>query len=242
MTSYYNKYFENMEWLNDMDETWVSFIESVPEAHFWERRAVFKNGLDVDFVLVDESLLMNDVESLTILKEICTNSINIVFDKIDAADIFHQLSSDKHDFTYPTVFEFNNLVSDFYFHYLWAFKKLLRGELWVAHRSIDTYLKSLLLTMLQWHAHAVHGEKHQTYYNGRYLEKWAGKDVQENLKNVFSSYDRACMREALINTQKLFTKKARDFSKRLNYKFPVCGEEKLTGWVDVNYYKKQGDV
>lgn len=45
--------------------------------------------------------------------------------------------------------EFLNLTNDFYFHNIWAAKKLLRGELWSAKMCVDAYLKNYLLKMIE---------------------------------------------------------------------------------------------
>lgn len=235
VTTNCTKYFQSQEWLHEIDEMWVSFTESVPDANFWERRAVFKYGLDVDFVIIDENLLLESVDSLRIVKEICNKNVNVIIDKINATNIFRQLVTKKKKFAFPTVFEFSNLVNDFYFHYLWAYKKLLRGEFWVALRCIDSYLKAHLLRMLEWHEHALHGEEYQTLYDGRYIEKWISKGTLDRLSGVFSTYNQADMEKALRNTQELFTEKAKDFSKRQNYEFPTNGEEKIIEWVENNY-------
>lgn len=235
VTSNCTKYFKSQGWLQEIDEMWVSFTESVPDVNFWERRAVFKYGLDVDFVIIDENLLLKSIDSLPIVKEICSKNVKVIIDKINATNILNQLTNSQKEFTFPTAFEFSNLVNDFYFHYLWAYKKLLRGELWIALRCVNSYLKEHLLTMLEWHEHALHGKEYETFYNGRYIEKWISRDTLNRFSDIFSTYNQVDMKKALRNTLVLFTETAKDFSERRNYVFPTNGVEKLIEWVEKNY-------
>ena len=42
-----------------------------------------------------------------------------------------------------------NMINDFFFHTIWASKKILRGELWTAKMCIDAYLKKYLLKITE---------------------------------------------------------------------------------------------
>jgi Streptomycin adenylyltransferase. len=232
VTNNYKKYFNSADWLQKIDEVWVSFSESVPEANFWERRTVFKNGLDVDIIIVDESLLLQSIDSLPILQAIGNKGISVIIDKINALNVFNQLTKSNNDFSFPSELQFNNLVNDFYFHYLWAYKKLRRGEYWVAIRCINSYLKARLLTMLEWYEHALRGKEYATFYDGRYIEKWVSKDTLDRFKDIFSAYDHSEMEKALRNTVELFTEKAEDFSEIKGYTFPIDGIKKLIEWIE----------
>lgn len=235
VTSNRIKYFESSDWLREIEEMWVSFTESDSSANFWERRAIFKDGLDVDFIIIDESQLMEDIDSMPIVKDICNKEVNVIIDKINATSKLHQLRTLPRVFTFPTDNEFNNLVNDFYFHFLWAYKKIMRGEYWIALRCINSYLQSRLLTMLEWHEHALHGVNYQTYYDGRFLEKWVDQGVLDRFKGTFSTYDQAAMESALKNLVVLFTEKAKDLCNQKNYFYPCEGVEKLTEWIEKNF-------
>lgn len=70
--------------------------------------------------------------------------------------------------------EFDNIVNDFYFHNIWADKKLRRGELWSAKMCVDAYLKGRLLKMIELYCYEIEGK--DVWHDGRFLDKWL--DVQ----------------------------------------------------------------
>lgn len=238
VTSERSKYFDSLEWIQEIDEMWLTFTESDDELHFWERRVIFKDGLDVDFIIIDESILMDNIDSMPIVKEICNKNVNVIVDKINATSKLHQLRTEVKEFSFPTEAEFNNLVNDFYFHYLWAYKKLLRGEYWIALRCINSYLQSKLLTMLEWHEHAIHGVNYPTFYDGRFLERWVEDSTLNRLNGIFSTYNQANMESAIKNTVDLFTDKAMDLCNRMDYVFPIDKVQKLTDWIEKNYINR----
>jgi Streptomycin adenylyltransferase/Transaldolase/Fructose-6-phosphate aldolase len=51
----------------------------------------------------------------------------------------------------PDQAAFAQLTHDFWYHLLWAAKKLRRGELWIAAQTCNCHLKGLLVTLLAWH-------------------------------------------------------------------------------------------
>ncbi len=235
VTGNLEKYYSDGSWLSSIDDVWVTFTESAKDINYWERRCVFSKGLDVDFIIVDKAKLLNPQESFPVLNDICHKTLQVVMDKENLFPYFSRFITDKHGYTLPTQNDYDNLVSDFYFHYLWAYKKCLRGEYWVALQCLNSYLKSKTLIMIEWYEHLLHGNDYNTFYQGRHLEKWAEESIKSELKNIFSSYNKDSIIKALDANRTLFTRIAKDTAKMIDYVFPEEKVTKLVCWVNEKY-------
>lgn len=235
VTSNLEKYYSDGSWLSSIDDVWVTFTESAKDINYWERRCVFSKGLDVDFIIVDKAKLLNPQESFPVLNDVCHKTLQVVMDKGNLFPYFNRFITDKHDCTLPLQNDYDNLVNDFYFHYLWAYKKCLRGEYWVALQCLNSYLKSKTLTMIEWYEHLLHGNDYNTFYQGRHLEKWAEESIKSELENIFSSYNKDSIIKALDANRILFTRIAKDTAKMIDYVFPEEKVAKLVDWVNEKY-------
>ena len=104
----------------------------------------------------------------------------------------------------PAEATFLEVVNDMWYHAVWTAKKLRRGELWIAKRCCDEYLKALLLQMVEWHTLATKRPQVQMWFNGRFLETWADPRVLDRLRTAFTSNNQADVQRALFATLNLF--------------------------------------
>lgn len=224
-------YLDTDSWLQKIRECWVSFAESAPEIGYWERRAVFDGGLDADFVLVDEGLLAFP-DKLPVVREICDiNKLSILIDKKGISDRVLALGSEPRAIGLPTEAAFANLVGDFYFHCLWAKKKLMRGEYWVAYRCVNGYLKARLLSMIEWYSRSIHGDAHPIGYDGRFLEQWADPEIIDELKACFCGMEKEPIATALNATGDLFSRLARIVADKNVFRYPTLGADRIRSLV-----------
>lgn len=231
-------YFNNSDWLSYIDEVWFSFTEADPGINHWERRCIFKNGLDVDFIIVDGDQLKDGVASFPVLNEICLDSLQVIVDKNNIRPFFNRFINNKTAYKGPSRSEFENIVNDFYFHYLWCYKKCLRGEYWVALQCVNGYLKNKTLKMIEWYEHSVNGVDYNTYYQGRYIEKWAENSIKIDMNKIYSNYSKENIISALNENIRMFTKIA-DLTGSMNgYDVPKKEIDKLINWVNTNYTNK----
>ncbi len=221
------RYVDSAAWAEAIGPAWFSFSESVPEAYHRERRFLFAGGLDVDVVVVEANRLKTDPESLVIAREICSRGIRVILDKDGLDSAFEGLVGAIRPFSFPAAAEFANLTSDFYFHYLWAIKKCLRGEYWVALQCVNGYLKRKTLSALEWYERSVHGTDYDTRYEGRYLERWIDDDLRGDLAPTFAACDKDGILDALDATFRFFTKVARGAATALSYPFPEAAIAEL---------------
>ena len=125
--------------------------------------------------------------------------------------------------------EFRNTVSDFFFHTIWACKKLRRGELWSAKMCIDAYLKNLLLKMIEQYGIAFSGA--DVWHDGRFIDRWADPSVTGELGSCFAHYDAGDCRKALAATHKLFARLASSVAEKRGYSYPVKAQETAAAYL-----------
>lgn len=236
VTDSLKRYFAEEEWLSSIDEVWVTFIESAADINYWERRCVFSNGLDVDFVIVDKEKLLDTTGAFPVLHDICRKTMKVLLDKDNYKEQFTRfMNTGRKQYTDPTQEEYCNLVNDFYFHYLWSYKKCLRGEYWVALQCVNNYLKSKTLSMIEWYEHALHGNEYHTFYQGRFIEKWIDEPIKKELETIYSAYGKENIISALDANMHLFTRLAKMVGESQKFDFPEKRVDKLINWVRTNY-------
>ncbi|MBQ2407029.1 MAG: aminoglycoside 6-adenylyltransferase, partial [Lachnospiraceae bacterium] len=74
------------------------------------------------------------------------------------------------------------------------------------------------------------------WHNGRFLERWAEKEVLMDLEKCFAHYDKDDMVSALFSTEDLFGKLASQTAEMKGYKYPKEAENYakllLSGYMD----------
>ena len=114
-----------------------------------------------------------------------------------------------------TAEEFENMLNDFYFHNIWASKKLLRGELWSAKMCVDAYLKNYLLKAMELYCYEIEGK--DVWHDGRFIDKWAGEEISNELRNCFAHYEKEDVLNALKATNILFEELTRKIAVEKGY-------------------------
>ena len=71
--------------------------------------------------------------------------------------------------------------------------------------------------MMEWHARAVHGWDYDTWFDGRFIERWAEPDVISQLSSVFAHYDLDDVKNALVQTVKMHRRLSTGIGRRLGY-------------------------
>jgi aminoglycoside 6-adenylyltransferase len=223
-------YLMATDWLIAIDKVWFTFLEKSSTGEPFERRALFEDGSDVDFMFLSPETLSQDFYS-TPLPEIMGRGVRVLLDKDDLlaglpGDLPPEPVSPR-----PTPQAFIEAVNDFWFHAAWTAKKLKRGELWTAKMCCDIYMKGILLNLVAWHARATRSEQLDTWFNGRFLEEWAAPQVVRELRDAFAYYDEEEVWRALTVSMALFHRVAQETAARWQYHYPGEGAEKMIAWV-----------
>jgi len=249
------RYLDDTDWLHRFGVPCVTFVEPTATGNGEERRVLFEGGLDVDFSVLSSRGFRVLLRGLAIrqrfpavfrrlpaglrreaedaardLPAIVGRGYRVLFDK---DGLFTRLLAalarqEKGIARPPSPAAFQELVHDFWYHALWAARKLRRGELWVAKSACDGSMKRQVLQMLRWHAGATRGWDQDTWHEGRFLEQWADPRAMAELRGAFAHYDAQDVRRALPATMALFRWLARETADRLGYPYPAAADDYVT--------------
>jgi aminoglycoside 6-adenylyltransferase len=224
------RYLAEIAWLDAIGETWFSFLERDAQSEPFERRVLFADGCDIDFIFCSPESVQNGFPG-TPLPEILRRGWRALLDKDGLLEGLPVGGSNRPALPLPGALEFNAAVNDFWFHAAWTAKKLRRGELWTAKNCCDVYLKRLLLEMVTWQARATRGSDLDTWFSGRFLEQWADPRALQGLQNAFAHYAEADIWRALMASMALFDQLAGETAERLQCDYPAEDAAKMIAWV-----------
>jgi len=226
-------YLANFDWLRNLGDVRATFLEPTPMGDGMGCRVLFNGGLDVDFSIVSsaptEQGIVHDPHSET--TKILGRGMHVLLDRDGRVPPVDQTPTESGSWSPPAQSEFIETANDFWYHAVWTAKKLRRGEVWTAMMCCDVYMKRLLLKALECHARVLNGWDYDTWYDGRFLERWADARVLEGLRVAFARYARDDIRSALLATMDLFRWVGKEIAERLDYAYPTLTDEYATGLV-----------
>jgi aminoglycoside 6-adenylyltransferase len=97
-------------------------------------------------------------------------------------------------------------------------------------------MQHLLLRMIEWHARAKRGWGYDTWFRGRFLEKWADPQALRQMRDVFSHYDEADVKRSLLAAMSLFRALALETAERLGYSYPEEADKQVTEWIRARFH------
>jgi len=239
ITSSPEGYLSRTDWLENIGNPLLTFVEPTAAGGEMERRVLFEGMLDVDFSIIPEQKaqqLRHDLISSQIAADIANTfgrGMRILLDKKGIADQIRTFitSIGAPKVTSPTQNEFLGVINDFLYHTVFTVKHLRRGEIWWAGMCCNCYMQRLLLRMIEWHAKATWGQNHDTWFRGRFLEEWADSRVLEGLGCTFAQYGKEEIKPALLATMHLFRWIAIETAEKLGYQYPSMLDSHVTEWV-----------
>lgn len=239
-------YLETTDWLDHIGKHWLTCEIPTPTGEQRARIARFEGDAQIDFIIIPSrgirlaGLLLRFLArypqgkrylpgrlcaQLDAFSETLSQGVRILVDKDGVWSPLVRLQVQCPLPAPPTESEFRNLVNSLWLWSIWSARILKRGELWRAKYNCDHEIKAMILQMLEWHARAKHGWDHRTWYDGRFLERWAEPDVFMELRSTFAHYDEENTRQALLATVNLFRRLAAETSELLKYPYQATTEE-----------------
>ena len=182
-----------------------------------ERRCIFEDSLDVDMIVLTPERF-DAVVKEGIASWVCNRGYKVLYDTMGFEKLMAQYIKCEVGSADISEAEYKNRINDFYFHIIWASKKILRGEFWSGKMCLDAYLKGHLLRIME--AYTTCKYHTDTWHDGRFLDRWADSETKNELKNCFAHYERDDMVSALKATFKLFTRLAGELADMKGYPFP----------------------
>lgn len=220
------KWFSN-EYPKLLGNVSVSFIEPTLGGGK-ERRCIYENDLDVDMIVFTPDQFKKALED-GVAGWVMNRGYKILYDSENFGDLINRYVKPGHSNPTMTEEEFVNRVNDFYFHNIWASKKLKRGEIWSAKMCVDAYLKNHLLKMIEFYCHKANGT--DVWHDGRFIDRWAGEEIIGELKNCFAHYESRDIMKALLATHNLFSEITKKIAKNEGFKYPdkaeICAKQYL---------------
>lgn len=194
----------------------ISFIEPTLGGGK-ERRCIYDDDKDVDMLIFTPEHFETIIKE-GVAEQVMNRGYDVLYDSMGCTQLLKRYIKPGH--SNPTISEeeFVNTVNIFYFHDIWASKKLKRGELWSAKMCVDSYLKNHLLRMMELYRYK--SDDVDIWHDGRFLEKWAGDEILRELGMCFAHYDEEDVRKALIATHKLFERITEELAKIEGFEYP----------------------
>ena len=186
-----------------------------------EYRAIYDEDKDVDMIIFTSEQFTEAVKN-GVASWVMNRGYDFLCDNAGFSELVRE--NVKPSVALPQISEgdFLNLTNDFYFHNIWATKKLLRGELWSAKMCVDSYLKNYLLKMIELYCYQEDGR--DVWHDGRFIDRWVDDWILEKLKLCFAHYEEADIKNALLNSHELFRKLAAEVAEKNSFEYPLKAE------------------
>lgn len=190
-----------------------------------ERRVLYGGSLDVDMIIFTPEQFVEATKG-GVSSWVMNRGYEVLYDAEQYSALLEKYISTEISITDMSESEYVNMVNDFFFHIVWASKKVLRGELWSAKMCVDAYLKNYLLKMIEVYS----ASKYHTdvWHDGRFLDRWAEESIRNDLKKCFAHYDKEDIIVALSSTMKLFGRLAGNVADMKGYAYPETADEYAT--------------
>lgn len=204
-----------------LGEVNISFIEPTLGGGK-ERRCIYDADRDVDMIIFTSDQF-NEALKKGVASWVMNRGYNVLYDAISIENAIDIYVEKGHSTPNMSAEEFENVVNDFYFHNIWACKKLLRGELWSAKMCVDSYLKNYLLKVIELYCYEA--DERDVWHDGRFLDKWAGEHICNELSKCFAHYEKQDVLSALKATHNLFEEITRKIATKNGYGYPDKAEK-----------------
>lgn len=209
-------------WLAEFGTPVLTFAEETAVGGQLERRVLYDDGGDVDFSIIHPeaaAALAASAEGAAVLRR-GRRSL------YDADGRFQSIPLEPLAAGWPPpAASVADAAHDFWYHVLWAARKLVRGELWVALHCLHGHLAPLLRRAVEWDAAA--GGAQDVWFRGRFLERWARPEIVARLRGTMADYDPLQARAALLACADLFADLTRPIATAVGAAYPEAGEQRV---------------
>jgi aminoglycoside 6-adenylyltransferase len=212
------RYTDTDTWIHQIAGVWVYLALANEESSGPPTRLViFDGGRKVDFSIIPIEWFERELCGPT-LSDLYNRGYRILLDKDGRCARATAPAGRPAPVAAPSEPAFRAMVNEFWFEAYHVPKYLHREELWlVKQREWST--RGLLRQMIEWHARAMHGWDHDTYFLGKHMRQWADPDVWQALRDCFSRFDRADGWHAFFATIALFDRLAGETAGQLGYAY-----------------------
>jgi aminoglycoside 6-adenylyltransferase len=198
-----DRYLRDEHWLEAFGRPILTLLEPTPIGGTVERRILFETGLDVDIAVFTLAAFERAVDHPDTAGVLARGN-RVLLDRVRLAETTARaLSVARPTQRLPDSQVLREHGADFWYHALWTAKKLARGELLMATRSVDGYLKERLIALLGWHARA-RNPTVDIWHDARFFEQWADPRALDSRRDAYARYDKEDVARALVATADIF--------------------------------------
>ena len=131
------------DWVAAFGRPRLTFLEPTAVGEQLERRVLYEDGTDVDFAIVPVELLDHPA-----VAHVASRGIRVLVDK--DGELGSRLAElpEPAPPSPPNEAALRELAADFFYHAVWAARKLRRGEVFTAKRCVDSYMENVLIRIL----------------------------------------------------------------------------------------------
>ena len=217
-----------LHWMRDFAPVWMILEEHHDETKSW--LILYQGGIKVDFSVTPVGALQSLIDEKT-LWDAQQRGYQILLDKDGiAVQLPAPTPFSPPPYTPPTQEQFVKRVEGYFYGAVYVAKQIRRGNLWKI-KWADQIQQTMLLEMLEWHAHATHDSPMDTYYRGDFMRDWVSEATWQELHNVFAHFNAADSQNSLITSVRLFTRLTEETAVKLGYEYPQGMVEEVTDYL-----------
>jgi aminoglycoside 6-adenylyltransferase len=224
----WSDYVQNTDWLARFGPVWVTVRDDNADGRP-EFLALYDGGYKLDFAF-DRANRLDEIARADTLPEGLERGYRVLLDKDGITARFPARCDRVPPSIPPTPDEFAEMVNTFWYDAVYVAKQIKRGNLWTV-KVRDWTMKQQLLTMLEWHARALHGWDYDTWYEGKLITRWVDPDTLNELDRCFGHFDAADSGRALRATMDLFRRIATTTARQLAYPYPAALDDNATQYI-----------
>ncbi|MDX1413213.1 MAG: aminoglycoside 6-adenylyltransferase [Candidatus Promineifilaceae bacterium] len=224
------RFTADFSWLSVFGKTWLEVNKSTgigdPE---W--LVIFEGGFKVDFLLAKVTGSLDDMLFGSKYLFVTRRGVRVLLNKLGDVDLSAFKSTNDSDWHRPLESDFSAVINKFWLSAYRATTILKSGDLWRTRMIIASELHSFLLILLKWQAKAVKGAKHDTWYDGRYIEEWVDPQFKAQLPLIFAPYNKADTSRALLQIVDLGSRLGEETAQIWHYHYPASNTRHLHDWI-----------
>jgi aminoglycoside 6-adenylyltransferase len=215
-------------WLESIGEVWT-WLPGLIDGEIPQLLVLFEGGENVDFAFFPVHAIQEFVATQR-LDEVHDRGYYPLVDKDGFGARLPSPSRRPPRREPPSEGDFQRVVNSFYYGAVYVAKQIRRRNLWLV-KFRDWTIKELLLQMMAWHAAALHGPDHDTFFDGHFLSSWTDLQTWGELHGAFAGFSADESWGALFRTMDVFHRLAAHTALLLGYEFAATLDKRVGAYV-----------
>lgn len=219
------------DWISILGRIWITDLDVTgPGDPEWT--VIFDNGLKADFVIAQAQshLTLEQMMLTPQYRQVSIRGWQVLFDRSDSS--FISEDNLEFDLTWSKVekSEFNRQINRTLIMAYRAAKFINRRERWRGQLLLSQ-IRQHLLWFIEQHSRLSQSDGIDTWYDGRFIERWVAPSVQEKIPDLFAAYDLRQMARALQACLSLTHQLASDIAQDEDNPYPTPGQKATYDWL-----------